>query len=154
MWESNPPPNVNSTACRDTDGNFWHREQCKAALMDCEMDCGFFVQHLLNSSGPECAAASAAYFMKRHDPSTENNWITSCLLTNRELSRGHGYPVKRQVFWVQHAPARAFSSREFRSARVALTIKPESHSATAKPLAHYSLSRYSPGTSSCGTSCV
>src|SRR5439155_2893112 len=91
---------------------------------------------------------------KRHDPSTENNWITSCLLTNRELSRGHGYPVKRQVFWVQHAPARAFSSREFRSARVALTIKPESHSATAKPLAHYSLSRYSPGTSSCGTSCV
>jgi len=33
-------------------------------------------------------------------------------------------------------------------------MKPESHSATTEPLAHYSLSRYSPGTSSCGTSCV
>src|SRR6266851_8022177 len=47
-----------------------------------------------------------------------------------------------------------FTSREFRSARIALTMKPESHSATTEPLAHYSLSRYSPGTSSCGTSCV
>ena len=33
-------------------------------------------------------------------------------------------------------------------------MKPLSHSATTEPLAHYSLSRYSPGTSSCGTSCV
>src|SRR5258706_2573999 len=59
-----------------------------------------------------------------------------------------------QVFWVRHAPARAFASCEFRSAKIALTMKPESHSATTEPLAHYSLSRYSPGTSSCGTSCV
>src|SRR6266851_9976557 len=47
-----------------------------------------------------------------------------------------------------------FTSREFRSARIALTMKPESHSATTEPLAHYFLSMYSPGTSSCGTSCV
>jgi len=68
-------------------------------------------------------------------------WITSALPTNRELSRRlHGYPVIRQVFWVRHAPAKTFTSREFRSARIVLTMKRESHSATTEPLAHYSLS--------------
>src|SRR5882724_4875452 len=42
----------------------------------------------------------------------------------------------------------------WKSPRIALTMKPEAHSATTEPLAHYSLSRYSPGTSFCGTSCV